>query len=126
MSFSFDNKPKFIQYSLLVLLFIGFNSCASKAKVVEDDQEASTQAETPIDENMKAATLVDYSERDNACSLLLILEEDGNILQPLSIGSEFQNDGTKVWIDFSYSRRKQGPCSYGTPIVINKITKRLE
>lgn len=125
MCITFDNKPKLLINYLLIFLFIGIYSCASKEKATKTNQEETAQDEPTIDQNMKAATLVDYSERDSTCSLLLVLE-DGNVLQPLQIDNEYRKDGIKVWIDFSYSKRKQGPCSFGTPIVINKITKRLE
>ena len=78
-----------------------------------------------IDEKFKAARIVDYSERDSSCTFLIILDQDGAIFQANKIDEEFRVDGLQVWIDFSYSKMRQGPCSFGTPIIINSIKKRI-
>lgn len=109
--------------TLFLLVSIGFFSCKSKGEVIEAEN-GSTAEETIIDEKFKAASIIDYSERDSLCTYLIVLDSDGSIFQANSIDKEYLINGLQVWIDFSYSKMRQGPCSFGTPIIINRIKLR--
>ena len=69
-------------------------------------------------------TIVDYSSRSDECSFLIELENEDILLQALRIPEEFMVDGKKIWIDYTLSRRQQGPCIYGNPMIINEIKSR--
>lgn len=74
--------------------------------------------------NMKMGIVIDYSEKSTDCGFLIELENEDVVLQALKIPDELMKDGTKVWIDYTLSRRQQGPCIYGKPIIINDIKTR--
>jgi hypothetical protein len=98
------------------------NSCKSKDAVSSSttkEQDQSSQSK-----NMLMATVVDYSGKSDACGFLIELEESKQILQPIKIPKDLMNDGNKVWIDYTLSRRQQGSCGFGNPIVINEIKSR--
>lgn len=108
-----------------ILLFAHLSACKSKVPSASDEEVLQTKTEESI-EGMSAATIVNYSERDADCSFIFILEEDGKLLQSISIPEDFQQDNLKVWIDFTYSRRQQGPCAFGAPINLTNLLIRYE
>lgn len=104
----------------ILLVFIA-SSCKTKKTTSSEESNTTEQVDTEDNKGLKTATIVDYSEKNEACHLLIQLEEDGSILQPINIPEELRKDGTKVWVSFSYSRRQQGPCPLGQPITIENI-----
>ena len=68
--------------------------------------------------------MVDYSEKAEGCGFLILLEENNELLQFIEIEDEFKVDEKEIWIQFSRSRRAQGPCPLGTPIIIQDIKAR--
>jgi len=96
-------------------------SCKSKDAVSSNPSASEEKESTTIADNMKMGVIVDYSEKSGECGFLIELENEDIVLQALKIPEEFMKDGTKVWIDYTLSRRQQGPCIYGHPIIINEI-----
>lgn len=105
---------------LTILLVFTTSSCKSKKSTISEESSPTEQVDTEDNKGLKSATIVDYSKKNEACHLLILLE-DGSILQPINIPEELRKDGTKVWLSFSYSRRQQGPCPLGQPITIDTI-----
>ena len=106
---------------LTILLVFTTSSCKSK-KTTSSEESTTTEQVNPKDNtNYKPATIVDYSDKNEACNFLILLEEDGSLLQPINIPEELRKDGTKVWISFNPSRRQQGPCPLGKSITIESI-----
>ena len=108
-----------------ILLITHLSACKSKAPSASGEEVLQPKTEESI-EGMSAATIVNYSERDADCSFIFILEEDGKMLQSISIPEDFQQDNLKVWIAYTYSRRQQGPCAFGIPITLNNLLIRYE
>jgi curli biogenesis system outer membrane secretion channel CsgG len=118
----FINKATLIG---LLLCFSHLSAC--KSKVTSSASVDAVQQENEISsEGMSAATIVNYYEKDNDCSFLFILDDNGEMLQAISIPEAFQEENLKVWIDFTYSRRQQGPCPFGVPITLNNLLIRYE
>ena len=108
-----------------IFIIAHLSACKSKASSTKSEAVIQPKTEESLD-GMLAATVVNYSERDADCSFLFILEEDGKMLQSITIPEEFQQEDLKVWIDFTYSRRQQGPCTFGVPITLNNLLIRYE
>jgi len=116
----FLNKASLIG---LVLCLSNLSACKSRVNS-SDTLEVLQQEKEALHEGWTAATIVNYHEKDSDCSFLFLLDENGETLQAISIPEAFQKDMLKVWIDFTYSRRQQGPCSIGVPITLNNILIR--
>ena len=99
-------------------------SCKSKDAVSSNPSASEEKEATTLSENMKMGVIVDYSEKSDECGFLIELENEDIVLQALKIPEDLMKDGMKVWVDYTLSRRQQGPCSYGHPIIINEIKSR--
>ena len=105
---------------ITIILVSATSSCKSKKTTSIDKADTTEQVKVENNDGLKSATIVDYSTRNDACHLLIHLE-DGSILQPINIPEDLRKDGTKVWVSFSYSKRQLGPCPFGSPITIDSI-----
>lgn len=77
-----------------------------------------------VENKMLKAVMLDYSAKAEGCEFLIQLEENNELLQFLELADEYKVDGKKIWIRFTRSRRQQGPCPLGTPIIIEEIKSR--
>lgn len=111
-------KPKPLNWLILIICFSTVIACNNKKEVVK-----TNNAEISQNSNLKAATIFDYTEKEKGCGFIIQLDETGDILQALEIPEKLRKDGTKILIDYTPSRRQQGPCPLGIPININEIKK---
>lgn len=116
-------RPRRNWYILLPLFFLLF-SCKSKEAINDNTYSTEEKEATTLSENMKMGVIVDYSQKSDECGFLIELENEDIVLQALKIPEEFKKDGIYVWINYTLSRRQQGPCIYGNPIIINEIIAR--
>ena len=109
---------------LVLLLFTVLSSCKNHSKISKDtqNQESSENADSSI--NMHKAIILDYTNKPEGCTFLIQLEENSELLQFIELPEEYLVNGKEIWIDFVRSRRPQGPCPLGTPIMINNIKVR--
>jgi hypothetical protein len=100
------------------------SSCKNSKKITEESPQAEETKVESLENKMIKAVMMDYSNKAEGCDFLILLEENNELLQFVEIKDDFKVDGKEIWIQFSRSRRPQGPCPLGTPIIIEDIKAR--
>ena len=89
------------------------SSCEQVAEV--DSSEEVEVAGT------RAIVTTEYSK--HGCPVLLEIEEEGQkiFLMPIELAEKFKVHGTKVLIEYRFSRIMQSECQKGRPVVVEKV-----
>ena len=117
------NERKALFYFTLVAMLL-FSSCKNKKNITEESSQSEETKVESLENKMTKAVMMDYSDKAEGCDFLIFLEENNELLQFVEIKDEFKVNGKKIWIQFSRSRRPQGSCPLGTPIIIQDIKAR--
>lgn len=129
-----SNKQKIIMklYALILVLFVS-GACRTplfkdkNAEQKQEDNSLTNNTQRPPSPAHVRGEILSNPALDNEsnCAWFLKLDQDSiNLLDPVNLNEDFQQNGIKVWVHYSGMRR-MNRCPEASPVWVQDMVLRL-